>query len=373
MTRLAERAGNSDALVRALEREAELEPPPERLGEIGLELCDLYRRRDELESARAWARRAAETAAPDHGVLERLARLQEDLGCEDELCQTLDRLEPDVVVNFYEGLMGLHAVLRGTDAPVVAVGHQFMTDHPEYPLLPGQPLQRVAMQGYTALVGSGAASRLALSFYDAPDHGATRVTPPLLRPQLAALADVPCDGSILVYLMEPAMAPQLVAWSDRHPEVRVHTFAAMAPHAHSPSLTFHGLSGTAFLQRMAAARGVVCTAGFETVSEAMWLGTPALMVPTPGHYEQRCNAVDAEAVGAGVRSAVLDLDTLLALLDGPAPDPTSFRAWVAKAEARAVGAIEEAAGRSPVGGDGAGDGQRTADVPTVRPARRSGV
>ncbi|PAP79206.1 hypothetical protein B1759_12695 [Rubrivirga sp. SAORIC476] len=291
----------------------------------------------------------------------------------DRITATLDRLEPDVVVNFYEGLMGLHAVLRGTDAPVVAVGHQFMTDHPEYPLLPGQPLQRVAMQGYTALVGSGAASRLALSFYDAPDHGATRVTPPLLRPQLATLADVPCDGSILVYLMEPAMAPQLVAWSDRHPEVRIHTFAAMAPHAHSPSLTFHGLSGTAFLQRMAAARGVVCTAGFETVSEAMWLGTPALMVPTPGHYEQRCNAVDAEAVGAGVRSDVLDLDPLLALLDGPAPDPTSFRAWVAKAEARAVGAIEEAAGRSPVGGDGAGDGQRTADVPTVRPARRSGV
>ena len=54
--------------------------------------------------------------------------------------------------------------------------------------------------------------------------------------------------------------------------------------------TFHGLCGRAFLERMAAARGVVCTAGFETVSEAMWLGTPALMVPTPGHYEQRCNA-----------------------------------------------------------------------------------
>ena len=94
-----------------------------------------------------------------------------------------------MVVTFYEGLMGLHSMLRGTDAPVVAVGHQFMTDHPSYPLLPGQPLQRIAMKGYTALVGSGAVRRLALSFYDGPDWGDARVTPPLLRPQLFDLVD----------------------------------------------------------------------------------------------------------------------------------------------------------------------------------------
>ena len=41
---------------------------------------------------------------------------------------------------------------------------------------------------------------------------------------------------------------------------------------------------------MGRCRGVVCTAGFESVSEAMWLGKPVCMAPTPGHYEQRCNA-----------------------------------------------------------------------------------
>ena len=290
----------------------------------------------------------------------------------DRISAVVDRLEPDVVVNFYEGLMGLHGLLRVSDVPVVAVGHQFMAGHPGYPLLPGQPLQRVAMEAYTSLVGAGAAMRLALSFYDAPDREGVRVVPPLLRAQLFGLADVPCDGSILVYLMEPAMAPALAAWSDRRPDVRIHTFAAVEPHAHSPALTFHGLSGHAFLRRMAAARGVVCTAGFETVSEAMWLGTPALMVPTPGHYEQRCNAADAVAVGAGVRSDVLDLDPLLDYLDAhdaaaQAGATARFRQWVARAEGRAVGAIEEAAGLAPLGGDGAGDGLAT-DV-VARPAR----
>jgi hypothetical protein len=170
--------------------------------------------------------------------------------------------------------------------------------------------------------------------------------------------------------MEPAMAPALAAWSDRNPGVRIHTFAAVEPHDHSPALTFHGLSGTAFLKRMAAARGVVCTAGFETVSEAMWLGTPALLVPTPGHYEQRCNAADAVAAGAGVRAETLDLDPLLDYLDGhraaQAETTARFRRWVARAEGRVLGAIEEAAGLAPIGGDGTGGG--LAHDVEVRPA-----
>ena len=294
----------------------------------------------------------------------------------DRITAVMDRVEPDVVVNFYEGLVGAHALLRGVDVPTVAVGHQWMAGHRDYPLLPGQPAQRLAMQAYTALAGAGASSRLALSFYDASDVPASspggtgiRVTPPLLRDGLFALADRPRDGSILVYLMEPRMAPALTAWSDRRPDVRLHVFAPIEPHDHSAALTFHGLSGRAFLERMSVARAVVCTAGFETVSEAMWLGAPLLMVPTPGHYEQRCNAADAVSAGAGITLATLDLDPLLDLLGTHRTDPGPFRQWVARAEGRAVGAVEEAAGLAPVGGDGAVDGWDPAAEPAVRPSR----
>lgn len=264
----------------------------------------------------------------------------------DRISRVLEDAEPDVVVNFYEGLMGAHSVLRVSDAPVVAVAHQFMTSQPGYPAVPGQPAQRLAMEAYTRLVAAGTTRRLALSFYDAPPSRAT-VTPPLLRSRLLGLGGRPTDGSILVYLMDPAMGTPLAAWSDRNPGVRIHAFSASRPHRHSPALTFHGLSGTEFLERMAVARGVVCTAGFETVSEAMWLGVPALMTPTPGHYEQRCNALDAAASGAGVVSDTLDLDPLLDVLEGEAPDPTAFRRWVARAESIAVRALEDAAGLAP--------------------------
>ncbi|MEO0557221.1 MAG: glycosyltransferase family protein [Bacteroidota bacterium] len=274
----------------------------------------------------------------------------------DAIGTLIEAIEPDVVVNFYEGMLGAYAARHTVDVPIVAVGHQFMFDHPSYPFASGQLVQRLAVRGFTRLAGQGADTRLALSFYDASpfSDGRTRVVPPLLRSALFELADRPTDGSLLVYLMEPRMARQLVAWSDRHPDVRIDCFSDVPAHEHSASLTFHALHGQRFLERMAVARGVVCTAGFESVSEAMWLGTPALMVPTPGHYEQRCNAGDAASVGAGLAAETLDLDAFIdSLENGPPPDPGPFRAWVSQAEGRIVGAIEEAAGlMPPIGGDG---------------------
>lgn len=294
---------------------------------------------------------------PAATVLHALGRAGRYRGSLDRIGAVLDRTEPDVVVSFYEGLMGAYGLFRVLDVPVVAVGHQFMARHPAYPLLPGHRVQRFAMEAYTRLAGAGAADRLALSFYPAPDVPGVRVVPPLLRSGLFSLAGRACDGSVLVYLMEPALAAALAAWSDRNPGVRLHAFSDVRPHAHSAALTFHGLSGRAFLERMAVARGVVCTAGFESVSEAMWLGKPLLMVPTPGHYEQRCNAADAAAVGAGIVGETLDLDPFLDHLDGHDADPAPFRAWVAQAEARAVGAVEAAAGLppAPAAGDGLAD------------------
>ena len=38
---------------------------------------------------------------------------------------------------------------------------------------------------------------------------------------------------------------------------------------------------------------VICTAGFETLAEAVYLNKPLIIVPSKGHFEQYCNALDA--------------------------------------------------------------------------------
>jgi len=146
--------------------------------------------------------------------------------------------------------------------------------------------------------------------------------------------------------------------------VRLHCFwdrpGAAEVERYDETLAFHALDGEKFLSMMKRCRGLATTAGFESVAEAMYLGTPALMVPVEGHYEQHCNARDGVRAGAGVVAASFDegLSRLRALTGERYDPPTPrFRRWLGGAEARFVREIERAAGRSPASIDRpSGDG-----------------
>ena len=278
------------------------------------------------------------------GALGRAAAVRQGLGA---LHATLGRFRPDVVVNFYTVLGGLYG-RRGFGVPVVCVGHQYAFHHPVYPFGPDAGVARRVLRGWTDLTAPPGARRLALSFYpadDLPERNA-RVVPPLLRDGLRRLR-VTDDGSVLVYLMHAGYVREVAAWAARRPDVPVHVFThrpgAPAEEVMGPNLTVHALDGDRFLAHMARCHAVVCTAGFESVCEALYLGKPALMVPVRGHAEQTCNARDAQRVGAGLHRTGFDLDALLAHARGYRP-AEGFRAWADAAEAVFVEEIERAAG-----------------------------
>lgn len=256
-----------------------------------------------------------------------------------------DRYRPDVIVNFYTAMGGLYAALGRPGVPVVAVGHQYFFHHPAYPFPAGHRVQRLAAKGYTRLTALGAPQRLALSFYPAPDRPGLRVVPPLLREAVLAQQRGLDEGFLLVYLLNAGYASEVRAWSTAHPHVPIHCFRD-APGAaevrETDALTFHRLDGAKFVHLMARCRGLVCTAGFESVCEAMYLEKPVLMVPVEGHFEQRCNARDAEQTGAGLYARTFDFGRLLDAADAYRPVP-GFRDWVARAPEVYVSEIEQAA------------------------------
>jgi len=55
-----------------------------------------------------------------------------------------------------------------------------------------------------------------------------------------------------------------------------------------------------FTDSLAKSKGLICSAGFEGPSEAMFLGKKVLLSPISGQYEQAANAVCAEREGAMV-------------------------------------------------------------------------
>ncbi len=266
---------------------------------------------------------------------------------------------PDVVVNFFEPLTGLYDRRYRPSVPMVCIGHQYMFEHPAYTFPSGRAMRRRALRLFTRLTAGPQARKLALSLYPAPDlpERNLAVMPPLLREEVFALPQMPQMPQasqaqeapfVLIYLLNSGYADEVIRWHEAHPEVRLHCFwdRAGAPPVlrHDDALTFHRIDDEKFLSMMARCRGLVCTAGFESVSEAMYLGKPVQMVPVEGHFEQRCNALDGARAGAGLRSTGFDIDRLMGYLPQYQQPGARSQRWIEEAGTRFLREIERAAG-----------------------------
>jgi uncharacterized protein (TIGR00661 family) len=254
-------------------------------------------------------------------------------------------LQPDVILNFFEPLTGIYALTTRRRPPVVAIGHQFMFEHPHYIRAPGLRLEQWGMKWFVRLVGS-ASTRMALSFYEAADipQRSLFVCPPILRRSLFELQPNPNGDFVLVYLLNHGYEDQIIKWHRANRSVSLHCFydkpGAPAEDRRNATLTFHRLDGQKFLRMMANCKYVVCTAGFESVSEAAYLGKPLFMVPVENHVEQQINAVDAVRCGFGETDKTFNLDRLKEL---PARlSNGEFRDWLKEAHAVLLRVIQHA-------------------------------
>lgn len=249
----------------------------------------------------------------------------------------------DVVVNFYELLVGLAYMGRRLKVPCVSIGHQYLFLHKDF----GLPL--VKYPGHEGLnmlsrVNSyGSCKLLALSFNSLPDdpYRKIRVVPPLLRPDVLGLRN--SDGSdgpglsrgdyILGYMLNTGFAEEVEEWHRHHPEVCLKFFwdkwSEGPVKKEDDTLSFYLIDDREFLRQMAGCGAYASTAGFESVCEAMYLGKPILMVPS--HIEQEINAFDATRNGAGISAKKFDLSTLLEFSKTYQPNE-KFVEWVNSAE-----------------------------------------
>ncbi|HZI33043.1 MAG TPA: glycosyltransferase family protein, partial [Candidatus Binatia bacterium] len=263
------------------------------------------------------------------------------------ISQAIKDTQPDLIVNFLEPLMGVYNLLRAPKTPVLVVGHQYMLEHPDFVREKKFKMEQLGMKFYIAVTGAKS-SRMALSFYHAPDLPKRKlfVSPPILRRQLFALQPDFSGGHLLVYLLNHGYATEISNWHQQNPAVPIHCFydkpGAAEEERMDETLTFHRIHGEKFLRLMGTARGVACTAGFESVSEGAYLGKPLLLIPVENHLEQYLNACDAERTGLGMRDSGFHLSRLL---QGPKGGATAkFRDWVDQAEAIAMRTVESVAG-----------------------------
>ena len=292
-------------------------------------------------------RSLATLAAGLHG----LPRFRKSLHAID---RHLRHYRPDVVINFFEPLGGLYYARYRPAVPMVAIAHQYVYLHPSHRFPPGHIAKRTATRLFTRLTALGATHKLALSLHPLPEppqrqDATVTVLPPLLRDEVFR-QEPRQEPFFLAYLLNSGYADEIIRWHTQHPEQVLHCFwdnrnAETVEH-YDETLTFHRLDDEKFLRMMAQCQGLITTAGFESICEAMYLGKPVLAVPVEGHFEQYCNSLDAVAAGAGLASRHFDIDRFAQFAPSYQGVTPAFHAWVQQAEARFIRALEAAVGVS---------------------------
>lgn len=245
---------------------------------------------------------------------------------------SITRQKPDVIINFFQLLGGLTYARYGLKVPMICIAHQYLSFHPDFPYPKGRFFDRQVFKLLTRLNAIGATEVLALSFDQQSDvpQRKLRIAPPLLRREVTERVPT-SDNYLLAYTTQPGLSRQIEAAHRQRPDVPIHCFHSGVIESDQPAddtLTYHKIDGKRYLDIMQHCQAIVTTAGFESVCEAMYWGKPALLIPQPNHFEQACNALDAQRVGAGIAADTFDLNLLMNYL--PKHDPQvneRFRQW----------------------------------------------
>lgn len=246
-------------------------------------------------------------------------------------------VNPDVIINFYDLLGGLYFLIHKPSILYYCIGHQYLVSHPDFQFPKGHRIDRFLLKFNNKLTSFRADKLLALSFRKMADVPGDKlyVVPPLIRKTVLNLK--PCnEGYLHGYMLNEGYAHDIIKWHQKNPQVETHFFwdkkDAQEETVVHRNLVFHQINDLKFLNYMNGCAGYASTAGFESICEAMYLGKPIMMVPTAGHFEQKCNALDASLSGAGIVSDQFDLTKLLEYIPNHKTNPTIFREWVQKAD-----------------------------------------
>jgi len=224
-----------------------------------------------------------------------------------KICAKIKKEKPDVIVNFYEPLVGLTALFF-RDIKYISFGHQYAMEADIYPHVKGFLFQKLFL-GIINVATSIKAKIVALSYYKFTDKEFI-VCPPILRKESYSKSNKK-ENFVLVYLMNEDMVSGLVDDAALHPELNIECFTKLTrKHQTISNVKLHNLNGQLFQEKMKVCSAVVCSGGFETSAEAILQHKPLLMVPLPNHFEQYANCNDAKLHGFCNFNSIIDLSLI---------------------------------------------------------------
>lgn len=254
--------------------------------------------------------------------------------------------QPDILVNFYESMAGNYYRLYREKRPMFCIGHQYFINHPSFRFPDINWMAKASFRFFNSFTAPRQARRIALSFSLEPDLAEDNifVCPPLIRREIKE--QLPSNkGFFLGYLLNAGYSEEIKDWCRRNPAQKVEAFwdDSRCPETRiGDNLTFHYLDRKKFIDRLASCSAYACTAGFDSVAEAAYLQKDILMIPTRNHFEQKCNAADAERVGLATKTDTFDLSAITEAISKTHSSEAkrSFKEWVDNFDDKIISILE---------------------------------
>lgn len=137
------------------------------------------------------------------------------------------------------------------------------------------------------------------------------VVPPILRPEIAMVK--PQVGNTIVVYMWQKYLDLAVPLFKQFPQQQFIVYGSSAI-GEEGNVSLRGFDSKNIITDLAACAGVIGSAGFTFLSEALALGKPALIWPQPGQFEQMVNGLDLSRAGCASLTEHITADDIAKFL-----------------------------------------------------------
>jgi uncharacterized protein (TIGR00661 family) len=218
--------------------------------------------------------------------------------------------KPDLVITDFEPMTAHLA--RHFDLPLITIDNQHMIRYVDFPcpnnLRPSMLMTEIVIG---AFVPAPDLSLVTTFYFGKVKNERTFLFPPILTDEVLRLT--PTDGgSIVVYSTYgyKTVLDTLATFTEQRFLIYGSGRTGL-----EGNLVFRPYGREVFLKDLAACKGVIATAGFTLISEALYLRKPYLGIPVKNQFEQEINAYLIEELNYGARSSDGSRDDIEDFLD----------------------------------------------------------
>jgi uncharacterized protein (TIGR00661 family) len=122
----------------------------------------------------------------------------------------------------------------------------------------------------------------------------------------------PYDGGHYTVYLPAFSDEQIIKLLGQFSDVKWEVFSKYCKERYeSGAIHFSPVSFTGFGKSFVSCKGIICTAGFETPAEAIFMGKKLCVFPMKGQYEQACNAAQLADLGIPVATEISEFQKLI--------------------------------------------------------------